>query len=153
MGKQEKALENEEKENEVLVESLVEDVLDTGLENLFKKEELDDLNVEENNKVKEEGRKVQAEINVESSEDEVEVLVKPKKGNTGKQAIMLEDSEERIQAKEESKAVVEKIVDELLDTCVAMMNEEVEVLKEHKTKKGKKMDKNNNRKKKARFML
>jgi len=151
--KQEEALENEEKENEVLVESLVEDVLDTGLENLFKKEELDDLNVEENNKVKEEGRKVQAEINVESSEDEVEVLVKPKKGNTGKQAMMLEDSEERIQAKEESKAVVEKIVDELLDTCVVMMNEEVEVLKEHKTKKGKKMDKNNNRKKKARFML
>merc|ERR1712129_218021 len=72
---QEEALENEEKENVVLVESLVEDVLDTGLENLFKKEELDDLNVEENIKVKEEGRKVQAEINVESSEDEVEVLV------------------------------------------------------------------------------
>ena len=82
--------EHEDKENEVLLESLVEEVLETCLELLFRKEELVILNVEQNNetvkeegdKLNEEGDKVEEEINVESSEDEVEVMVKAKKRKT-----------------------------------------------------------------------
>ena len=65
----------------------------------------------------------------------------------------VENTEERLQAKVEGMAVMEEIVDTLLDNCVEMVKEEVGVPEEPKTKKGKKTDKNNNKRKKARFVL
>jgi len=148
--KQDDVLDYKEKDGQLFAESLVEEILEICLENLFQNEEKEEcilaldctelimLNVEEmSDKEGKEGGKAEGKRRVESAE-EMEVLVEPQKMKK------VEESEERFQ---ESKAVVEGIVGEVLD------NSKVKAAEKPKTKKGKKRDKNNNKKRKSKILL
>jgi len=148
--KQDDVLDYKEKDGQLFAESLVEEILEICIENLFQNEEKEEcilaldctelimLNVEEmSDKEGKEGGKAEGKRREESAE-EVEVLVEPQKVKK------VEESEERFQ---ESKAVVEGIVGEVLD------NSKVKAAEKPKTKKGKKRDKNNNKKRKSKILL